>query len=75
VEFNDDRRGAAERIAGEVGLTVDEILDAPLALIGSVDEIAETLIERRERFGLSYIVVMETVTDAFAPVVERLTGR
>ena len=75
VEITNDRRGAAERIADEAGLTVDEVLDAPLALIGSVDEIAETLIERRERFGLSYIVVMETVMDAFAPVVERLTGR
>ncbi len=75
VDITDDRRGAAERIAHEVGLTVDEVLDAPLALIGSVDEIAETLIERRERFGLSYIVVMETVMDAFAPVVERLVGR
>jgi probable F420-dependent oxidoreductase len=75
VEVTDARRGAAERIAAEVGLTVDEVLDAPLALIGSVDEIAEELIERRERFGLSYIVVMETVMDAFAPVVERLAGR
>ena len=46
-----------------------------MALIGSVDEVAETLIERRERYGLSYIVVMETVMDAFAPVVERLAGR
>ena len=38
-------------------------------------EIAETLQERRERYGFSYIVVLEPVVEAFAPVVERLTGR
>ena len=51
------------------------MLDSPLVLIGTVDEIAETLQERRERYGFSYIVVMEPVMEAFAPVVERLAGR
>ena len=55
-------------------VSTEDVLDAPLALIGSVDEIAETLIERRERYGLSYVVVMETVMDAFAPVVQRLAA-
>jgi hypothetical protein len=75
VEITGDRQSAVDRLAVEAGLAADEVLDAPLALIGSADEIAETLVERRERFGLSYIVVMDTVMDAFAPVVERLTGR
>ena len=75
VEVTPDRRGAAERIAADVSLTADDVLEAPLVLLGTVDEIAETLLERRERYGLSYIVVMDTVMEAFAPVVERLTGR
>ena len=50
-------------------------LDSPVALVGSVDEIVETLQERRERYGFSYIVVLEPVVEAFAPVVERLAGR
>jgi hypothetical protein len=33
-------------------------------LLGTVDEIVETLQERRERYGFSYFVVLE-------PVVER----
>ena len=56
-------------------VTADDVLDSPVVLIGSVDEITETLHERRERYGLSYIVVLEPAVEAFAPVVERLTGR
>ncbi|HEY4028429.1 MAG TPA: TIGR03621 family F420-dependent LLM class oxidoreductase, partial [Candidatus Dormibacteraeota bacterium] len=53
VAVTDDRRGAAERFLGEYGpgLTVEEVLEAPVLLIGTVDQIAKQLLERRERFG------------------------
>lgn len=75
VEITNDRRAAAERIAAGLPVTADEVLDSPAVLLGTVDEIAETLRERRERFGFSYVVILEPVVDAFAPVVERLSGR
>lgn len=75
VEITTDRRAAAERIAANLPVTPEEVLDSPAVLVGTVDEIAETLIERRERFGFSYIVILEPVMEAFAPVVERLAGR
>src|SRR5215208_4353443 len=75
VEITDDRRAAAERLAADLPVTADDVLESPVVLIGSVDEIAETLQERRERYGFSYIVVLEPAVEAFAPVVERLTGR
>ena len=74
VVVTDDRRGAAERLASDFGVTPEELLDAPPALIGTVDEIVETLRERRERYGFSYVVVLETAMDDFAPVVARLAG-
>ena len=43
-------------------------------LLGTVDEIAEVLRRRRERWGISYYVVMEPAMDALAPVVARLAG-
>jgi hypothetical protein len=43
-------------------------------MIGSVDQIVETLQERRERYGISYITVFGDI-DAFAPVVARLAGK
>ena len=75
VEITDDRRAAAERLAADLPVTAEEVLDSPAVLLGTVDEIVETLQERRERYGFSYIVVLEPVVEAFAPVVERLTGR
>jgi probable F420-dependent oxidoreductase len=53
---------------------VDEWLASPVVLVGTVDQIIQELQMRRERFGFSYIVLRESVADAFAPVVERLTG-
>ena len=75
VEITDDRRAAAERLAADLPVSADDVLEAPPVLLGTVDEIVETLQERRERYGFSYVVVLEPVMEAFAPVVERLTGR
>jgi probable F420-dependent oxidoreductase len=75
VEITDDRDAAAQRLANQFDLTPEEILGSPTVLIGTPDQIAETLMERRERFGFSYITVLEAVYEEFAPVVERLAGR
>jgi hypothetical protein len=48
--------------------------DIPIAMAGTVDEVCEDLIARRERWGFNYIVVHEGEVEAFAPVVERLAG-
>ena len=47
---------------------------SPQILLGPVDEICDTLHERRERWGVSYWVVAAQVARAFAPIVERLAG-
>jgi len=64
----------AESLAPAFGLTPDQLRTAPVALIGSVSEIVETLQRRREEFGLSCIVVHEGEMDALAPVVSELAG-
>ena len=78
VIVTDDRRGAAEGLAREWaergGLTADEILASPHALVGTADQIVEDLQHHRERWGISYYTVFEPVRDAFAPVVARLAG-
>ena len=43
-------------------------------LIGSVDQIADTLRERRDRWDLSYYVFNDDSIDAVAPIVEQLAG-
>jgi probable F420-dependent oxidoreductase len=55
-------------------LTPDQLRAAPVALIGSTGEIAETLRKRREELGFSYIVVHEAEMEALAPVIAELAG-
>ena len=70
----DDREGFADAFAPALGLTGAQALESPHALAGTVDQLCETIIERRERWGLSYITVSDDAMEAFAPVVERLAG-
>jgi probable F420-dependent oxidoreductase len=55
-------------------LTPEQLGAAPLALIGTVEEITEQLRTRREQLGFSYIVVHEAEMDALAPVIAELAG-
>jgi hypothetical protein len=68
------REAAAELQQSWKQLSVDEILEAPYALIGSVDEMVESLHARRERWGLSYFVTFEQFLETLAPVVAKLSG-
>ncbi|MDQ1696074.1 MAG: hypothetical protein QOJ03_1427, partial [Frankiaceae bacterium] len=64
----------ADGIAGMFGVDPDVALQIPIVLVGTVDEICESLQERRERWGFSYWIVNADVMADFAPVVERLAG-
>ena len=75
VIITDDREAAAAEMTTQLPLSVEQILDAPAILIGSTDQIISTLQERRERFGVSNIVIIEPMMEAFAPVVAALSGR
>jgi probable F420-dependent oxidoreductase len=63
-----------ETLAPAFGLSPDQLRAAPIALIGSTKEIAETLHERRDALGFSYIVVHEAEMEALGPVIAELAG-
>lgn len=71
-QVTDDRLGFATSIAPMFDLTPEGALAMPIALVGTIDQMCDDLIARRERFGFSYIVVHEL--DALAPLVARLAG-
>ena len=64
----------AASLAPLFDLTPAQLRSAPLALIGTVEEITELLRARREELGFSYIVVHEAEMDALAPVIAELAG-
>ena len=43
-------------------------------MIGTVDEVCDKLVARREEWGVSYVVFGDENFEAFAPVVARLAG-
>jgi hypothetical protein len=55
-------------------LTPEAFATHPHALIGSVDAIRETLVERRQRIGISYVTFGAAAMEAAAPIVARLAG-
>jgi probable F420-dependent oxidoreductase len=69
-----DTDGALAQAGGRFGLTPEEAADALLLLVGSVEQMAETLILRRERLGISYYVFFGQAMEPLAPVVARLAG-
>lgn len=81
IVITDDREGTAAAIAGSlpaddpaIDLSAATVLASPYVLIGTEDQICDTLAERRERWGLSYYVFNDDSIDAVAPIVARLAG-
>ncbi|QHC24147.1 LLM class F420-dependent oxidoreductase [Streptomyces sp. GS7] len=75
VLVTDDRRAAAREIAARgMGVDEEQALEVPTLLIGTPAQLAEQLRERRERYGFSYITVLDPFLEAFAPVIEELKG-
>ena len=54
IVVTDDADAAWARVSAAPGLPVAELQTSPHTLIGSVDEIIDTLELRRERWGISY---------------------
>jgi probable F420-dependent oxidoreductase len=71
----EERDAVLGGMASAFGSSEDDARDAPLTLVGSVDDLVETLRRRRDRWGFTYTVVPDDAMEAFAPVVERLAGR
>ena len=71
---SDDRSGTAEMMSGLFGISPEEMLEVPHALMGTVDEMCADLEARRDRWGFSYFVAQHDAMDALAPVIARLAG-
>jgi probable F420-dependent oxidoreductase len=72
------RRQATEQLIqsrGWAGVTVEQVWEMPSVFIGSIEQVGEDMLARREQYGFSYYVISDTVLDHVAPVVARLAGR
>jgi probable F420-dependent oxidoreductase len=74
ASITDDAEGFAGAVASGFGMSAQDALDSGVALIGTVEECIERLQQRREEWGVSYIVLGDDTFEAFAPVVAALAG-
>lgn len=63
VQVTDDPAGAAAELGATFGVSAEYLLDSPFVLLGSHEQMAETLTARRQRFGVSYWTVFDAWAD------------
>ena len=68
----DERDAVFDAFAEGFGLTPDQARRSPHALVGTVEQISEDLVARREQFGISAIGLSASALDDLAPVIARL---
>lgn len=75
ASVTDDRQSIADYLAPRFEAEPADVLEMPFFLIGTIDELVEQLHSRRERYGISYVIVPGDAAESLAPLVERIAGR
>jgi probable F420-dependent oxidoreductase len=70
--ITDDREAVAREIAPLLGLSAEEALNSPHALVGSVAQIVDDVRRWRDRWGFTYVSIDAEQIEDFAPVVEEI---
>ena len=71
----DDAAGLAAQMAPAFGIDPADALHVPVALAGTLDEMAEELRWRREEYGISYWSIESDAWETLGPVVSALAGQ
>jgi probable F420-dependent oxidoreductase len=71
----EEARSALEAIAKTYSADPAQVEKSPAVLVGTLEQCVETLEERRERLGISYVSFLFSDPAAVAPLVARAAGR
>jgi probable F420-dependent oxidoreductase len=74
ANITDDRESVASAMAAGFGSEAIDVLEMPHFLIGTVDELVEELQRRRDRYGISFVIIPGDAAELFAPIVAQLAG-
>ncbi len=74
VMITDDAAGIADAMAPHFGISADDALHIPLALLGSIEEMTEELQWRREEYGISYWSIESDSWAELGPMIATLAG-
>lgn len=73
--ITDDREKVAAEMAPLLGLSVEDALNSPHALVGTAEQLIDDIQRWRDRWGISFVSINGENMEDFAPVVEALAGR
>ncbi len=59
VVHTENRAATAAELAGPLGVSANLLVESPFALLGSYEQMAEALVDRQRRFGISYWTVFD----------------
>jgi len=74
VLVTDDAVSLAAQMAPAFGIQPEDALHVPLALVGTLDEMAEELEWRRAEYGISYWSIESDSWETLGPLVSKLAG-
>ena len=74
ANVTDDRESMASMVAPSMGMEPADVLAIPHVMIGTVEQIGDDIVTRRERYGISHVIIPGDRADELAPVVARLAG-
>lgn len=69
VIITSERLAEIQKLSEQWQIAVNDLVDSPQVLVGTVDEIAEHVRICRDRLGVSYFVVFGQFMETFAPVI------
>lgn len=72
LKVTDDADGELSRLASDWGSDPDDVAQSVHSLVGSREQISEMILQRRETFGITYVVFSSLVLDDVAPIVAAL---
>lgn len=77
VVVTDDRRAAAQEVADAYAphSNVDDLLESPNVMFGTEDEIAQQILDLRERYGFTYFTVQRPHMEPLGPIIEKVRAR
>lgn len=76
VVVTEDREGVVQPLLDRLPeVTLEQALALPILLLGPLERIVEQVLAQRERYGFTYLTVLEPYMEAFAPVMARLRGQ
>ena len=68
------RRSAAERLAAQFEMEVEDVLTSPFCMVGDPSAIRDHFVEIHERYGVTYFTLNEELALQVAPIIEELSA-